>query len=229
MNTIVDPQDAADTLLQTFEYILQENMQGIPILNTRLQVQTLGFQIFEDRIMGIVITPWLMNLVMLPNEYDDWDKLELGKKMPIKFPSSSYKFMVNEIDGIGKCKTHSMYSPMHEFSSQDHAVKVAQDFLNDLMVARDATVEELVDEDLLGRIMRGEEIDVNLDEFAVIEPVTQLSAQSNTKIMKTDALSSSNDSMINSPVSSVDTLKTEPKISQAMSRRDLLRGKFLRS
>ncbi len=44
MKVISVPQDAAEILLQTFERILQENMQGIPILNNKLQVQTLGFQ-----------------------------------------------------------------------------------------------------------------------------------------------------------------------------------------
>lgn len=221
MKTIDDPHNAAETILLTFEHILQESMQGIPILNNKLQVQTLGFQKFDGRIMGIVITPWLMNLILLPNEEDDWSELELGKKMPIKFPSTSYKFMVNEIDGIGKCKTHSLYSPMREFNSQDQAVKVAEDFLNDLIVARESTVEELVDEDLLGRIMRGEEIDINLDEFAVIEPFQQ-SAQADAAIVIKE-------NEINSPISSKTSIITVPKMSQAMSRRDLIRGKFLRS
>ncbi len=221
MTNFVNPQDAADTLLQTFEYILRENMQDIPILNNKLQVQTLGFQKFEGRIIGIVITPWLMILIMLPNDDDDWNKLELGKKMPIKFPSSSYKFMVNDIDGIGKCKTHSMFSPMHEFNSQDHAVKVAQDFLNDIIVTREPTVEELVDEDLLGRIMRGEEIDVNLDEFAIIEPVKQPIAQP----IETEATTAINKKI----VKSAESTTSSSKMSQSMSRRDLIRGKFLRS
>lgn len=226
MKTIVEPQDAAVTLLQTFEHILQENMQGIPILNKKLHVQTLGFQMYNGRIIGIVITPWLMNLIMLPNEDDDWNELELGKKMPVKFPSTSYKFMVNEINGIGKCKTHSMYSPMHEFTSQDHAVKVAQDFLHNLNVEREPTVEELVDEDLLGRIMRGEEIDVNLDEFAVIEPIKQSNVQTTAhsavqKVTETDVIPPIKENVVNSPL--------PPKMSQAMSRRDIIRGKFLRN
>lgn len=221
MKTMSDPQDAAETLLQTFEHILQENMQGIPILNNKLQVQTLGFQMYDGRIIGIIITPWLMNLIMLPNEEDDWSELELGKKMPIKFPSTRYKFMVNEIDGIGKCKTHSLYSPMREFNSQEHAVKVAQDFLNDLIVEREPTVEELVDEDLLGRIMRGEEIDVNLDEFAVIEPIKQP--------IETQATSDIKETVASSPVSTTTSATASQKMSQAMSRRDLIRGKFLRS
>ncbi len=153
---------------------------------------------------------------MLPNEEDDWSELELGKKMPIKFPATNYKFMVNEIEGVGKCKTHSLYSPMHEFKSQEHAVNVAQDFLNNLIVEREPTVEELVDEDLLGRIMRGEEIDVNLDEFAVIEPIKQSAKPELT----------TKEDKVNAAISPVTSTTTVPKMSQAMSRRDLIRGKF---
>jgi [NiFe] hydrogenase assembly HybE family chaperone len=63
MNT---PQTAAEKLEQIFDKIHQEQMQGIPILNNMLKVQALGFQEYQGRIVGILITPWLMNLVMLP-------------------------------------------------------------------------------------------------------------------------------------------------------------------
>jgi len=212
MKIIADPQAAVDRLEQIFVHILHNNMQGIPILNNHLAVQTLGFQVFDGRIIGIIITPWLMNLIMLPNKQDDWSKLQLGDKMPVKFPSAVHKFMVNEIDGIGKCKTCSLYSPMHEFSSQTHALTVAQDFINALLVARDATVEELVDEDLLGRIMRGEDIDVNLDEFAALEPLAQPAAQP----AEVSVIKDNRETFVSAPP-------------RALSRRDLIRGKFLRS
>ncbi len=56
-----------------------------------------------------------MNVVMLPSEGDDWSNLALGYKQAHKFLSKTYKFMINEIEGIGKCLTHSLYSPMREF------------------------------------------------------------------------------------------------------------------
>jgi [NiFe] hydrogenase assembly HybE family chaperone len=216
MKAIKDPQEAAKVVTSTFEDILQESMKDVPILNNRLQVETLGFQMYENRIMGIVITPWLMNLVMLPNDEDDWSELELGKKQPIEILGRTYKFMVNEVEGIGKCKTHSLYSPMHEFNSHNHALKVARDFLEDLMTERQPTVEELVDEDLvdedlLGKIMRGEEVKVDLDQFAVIEPHS--SAEASKK--QPDSISNATTS----------TLKE--RVKKPMSRRDLLRGKFL--
>ncbi|MEW8014924.1 MAG: [NiFe]-hydrogenase assembly chaperone HybE [Candidatus Sedimenticola endophacoides] len=157
-------------IVQTFERILREQMQGIPLLNHRLRVETLGFQEWRGRVVGIVITPWLMNLVMLPGEGDDWESLELGDKQPQEFPSTTYRFMVNEIDGIGRCQTHSLYSPMHEFLSQEHALAAARGFLDTLMVERERSEEERVDEALLGRILRGEETpEVELGAFDIAE------------------------------------------------------------
>lgn len=169
------PESVGKILEQTFCRIHRENMQGIPILNSKIAIQALGFQEFEGRLLGIIITPWLMNVVLLPSIEDDWSDLKLGQKTWQSFPSKKYRFLVNEIDGIGFCQTHSIYSPMNDFTSHEQAEKVALDFIKSLMICPDPmtskTEEELVDEELLGRIMRGEETpEVNFDDFAVIEP-----------------------------------------------------------
>lgn len=199
-----DPQLAAKMLEQTFNRILHEQMVGIPILNDVLKVQALGFQEFKGRIIGILITPWLMNLVMLPREDDDWSALELGKKQPHRFPSKTFKFMVNEFDGIGKCQTYSLFSPMNEFINQDHALAAAQSFLDTLMVETAPTEECIVDEVQADCIMRGEDtLAVNLDDFAVIE-ATETAV----------------------PVREASEIKL--RVAKKLSRRDLLRGSFLR-
>lgn len=200
-----DPQAVAEILEITFNKIHQEKMQGIPILNTAIRVQALGFREYEGRILGVIITPWLMNVVMLPGEDDDWNGLKVGKKQLHKFPSNTYKFMVNEIDNIGICQTHSLYSPMQDFASHERAVKAAQGFLDTLMVETEPTEEDLVDEDLLGRILRGEEPpEVDLDDFAVIEAkettATPVRGQSEMNV----------------------------RVERKLSRRDLLRGNFIR-
>ncbi len=202
-----NPQAIAELLEKTFNTIHQVQMQGIPILNTAISVQAVGFQEYEDRIIGVIITPWLMNLVMLAGEKDDWSHLEMGKKQLHEFSSKTYKFMVNEIDGFGKCQTHSIFSPMQDFASHEQAVRAAQDFLDNLMVESELTEEDLVDEDLLGRIMRGEETsEVDLDDFAVIE-ATETTAR---------------------PVRGQSEMKVRVE-KKNLSRRDLLRGSFLRN
>jgi len=161
---MMDPKAVAEQLEQTFNKIHLENMQGIPILNSAIRIQALGFQLFQGRVIGIIIAPWLMNVVILPTEDEDWSHMNLGDKRPQKFLSRTYKFMLNKFDGIGLCQTHSLYSPMQNFASHEQALHAAQSFLDDLMVERDLTEEEQVDEELLGRVLRGEAIpEVNFD------------------------------------------------------------------
>ncbi len=197
-----DIQRVVESLERAFERIHQEQMRDIPILNPLLRVQTLGFQEYQGRVLGVLITPWLMNLVMLPAEADNWDEMKLGDKRSYNFPSGDYRFLLNEIDGVGRCQAHSLYSPMHEFINQDHAVAAAQSFLDRLMVeAVDET--DPVDEELLGRIMRGEESsEVEMDGFAV-------SGSSETPAP---------------PVRGANPAASQ--VDSAMSRRDLLRGNF---
>ncbi len=153
-----------------FLRIEQEQMQGIPLLNPMLKVKSVGFQEFEGRVVGVIITPWMMNLMMFPGEDEDWSDMALGHKQPHRFPANQYKFMVNEIDGIGCCQTHSLYSPMHEFVDQEHAEAAARSFMQTLMVEVEQPDEDPYDEELLGRILRGEEeADIDVDGFAVAE------------------------------------------------------------
>ncbi|MET0091355.1 MAG: [NiFe]-hydrogenase assembly chaperone HybE [Candidatus Thiodiazotropha sp.] len=153
-----------------FKLIEQEQMQGIPILNPALRVETLGFQTFEGRAVGIVITPWMMNLMLLPAEGEDWSGLKTGDKTRHRFPANEFPFMVNEFDGIGICQTHSPYSPMHEFMDQDHAVAAAESFMQTLMTPVENPDTDPFDEALLGRILRGEETpEVVMDGFALAE------------------------------------------------------------
>jgi [NiFe] hydrogenase assembly HybE family chaperone len=169
----VDMTDLATLSRQieaVFKRIENEQMQGIPLLNPALHVQTIGFQCYQERTVGIVITPWLMNLVLLPAEGEEWSDLKLGDKTSHRFPANEFRFMVNEIDGIGIYQSHSLYSPMHEFMDQDHAVAAAESFMQTLMVEVERPETDPHDEELLGRILRGEETPVaELDGFALAE------------------------------------------------------------
>ncbi|MCU7844275.1 MAG: [NiFe]-hydrogenase assembly chaperone HybE [Candidatus Thiodiazotropha sp. (ex Monitilora ramsayi)] len=191
-----DLDQLTQTIEASFNRIHDEQMQGLPLLNPMLRVETVGFQHYDGRTVGIVITPWLMNLILFPAEGEDWSQMELGHKQPHRFPSNRYKFMVNEIDGLGRCQTHSLFSPMHEFVNHDHAVAAAQSFMETLMVEVEKPDEDPYDEELLGRILRGEETpEVEMDGFALAE---QKAAAGNMPDMET----------------------AEPGI----TRRDLLRG-----
>ncbi len=70
------PEQTAIQLQNIFNQILQDQMQGIPIVNHSLNVQSIGFQEYQNRTLGIVITPWFMNLFLLPGKTDQWSDME---------------------------------------------------------------------------------------------------------------------------------------------------------
>lgn len=153
------PDDLALRVAKLFERIHREQMAGLPLLNNKLSVTTLGFQEFEGRILGMLITPWMMSLLRFPGPQDDWQSLALGSKHMIDFPSGSYRFLINVIDGLGVCQMHSLHSPMHPFGNQGEAIARATAFLDKLLVNPPQGVQnDPVDEELLGKIMRGEKV-----------------------------------------------------------------------
>ena len=158
MNAVA-PDFYATRVANLFERIHREQMAGLPLLNKALSVATLGFQEFEGHILGMVITPWMMSLLRLPGPQDEWQSQALGSKHMIAFPSGNYRFLINVIDELGVCQMHSLHSPMHPFGNQAAAIAEAKNFLDKLLVIPPQGVQyDPVDEELLGKIMRGEKV-----------------------------------------------------------------------
>lgn len=104
-------------LTRAFEEILVSRMQGLPILNPRLSVETLPLQHYGNEWLGILITPWSMNLIVLPINSGDWRHVP-GDAFDRHFPYGNYRFQVGHADGIGRYALCSLFSPMFEFADQ---------------------------------------------------------------------------------------------------------------
>jgi [NiFe] hydrogenase assembly HybE family chaperone len=113
-------------LVTDFTEVWHGKMRDVPIVNKLLHVQAVGFQMHEGRPLGVLISPWFMNLVQLPAEGEDWSKLVPGAKEVIGFASGEYEFIHNVREMVGGYKACSLFSPMGEFRSQAQAVDVAR-------------------------------------------------------------------------------------------------------
>jgi len=108
-------------------------MQGIPLLNIDLAVQAVGFQERPQGILGVLITPWFVNLILLPSGDAPLKGLPIGAGQEIELPARKIRFTVNELDGIGPYLSHSLFSPVNCFHDQSAAVAAAQAALAELM------------------------------------------------------------------------------------------------
>ena len=118
--------EATARLTADFTEIWHAKMRDVPIVNKLLHVQAVGFRMHEGRPLGVLLSPWFMNLVMLPGEGEDWSGLTAGAKEIIAFPSGNYEFIHNTREQTGGYKACSLFSPMGDFKSQAQAVDVAR-------------------------------------------------------------------------------------------------------
>jgi len=121
------------SLHTTYDRIYRERMSDMPIINPAVQVRTIGFQLWQGHIIGILITPWCMNLMCLPGEHEDWSGYRDLTKVSREFPAGTYEFINSSDATIGKYQMCSLFSPMYEFVSDDMAVETAQIILRELM------------------------------------------------------------------------------------------------
>jgi [NiFe] hydrogenase assembly HybE family chaperone len=109
--------DAAARLVGAYRKIAL-SMHGLPIYNPQLVVEAVQFREHAGRQVGIVLTPWFMNIVAVATAADR-ESWQSGATVRLGFPSGEYDFIVGEIEEFGWLASCSLFSPMNDFA--DHA------------------------------------------------------------------------------------------------------------
>ena len=102
-------------------------MQDLPIFNPNLKVEAVGFTPWQGRLLGVLITPWFMNLVLLPGAQDDWSELASGTSETWELPAGEYEFTVTADDALGVHQSLSLFTTVIDFPDQQTARAVAQE------------------------------------------------------------------------------------------------------
>lgn len=123
-------------LEQVFAHIGATRMQGVPVLNAALRVQAIGFEVDGEGdggaqvLLGILITPWFMNLLRLPLRPDATTAhAEPGSKRSHRCGAQLFEFIAAQEEALGRLEACSLFSPMFEFADQAGAVATATEVL----------------------------------------------------------------------------------------------------
>ncbi|AHE98009.1 hydrogenase expression/formation protein HupJ [Thioalkalivibrio paradoxus ARh 1] len=100
-------------------------MQGMPLANPALQVEAVGFRHLHGAVFGVLILPWSMLLLRIP----DTGALRLGATAVRELPRGQVDFVGAHEDMIGAYESCSLFSPMFGFPDQATARAVAEEIL----------------------------------------------------------------------------------------------------
>jgi [NiFe] hydrogenase assembly HybE family chaperone len=123
------------SLARIFRRVAAEGMAGMPLGNPALEVEAVGFRQTENgHWLGVLITPWAVDLLLLPATSSSWPDKAAGETQCWRFPSGVYEFLAASHEELGSYHLCSLFSPPHQFTSQEAARQTAQAILSGLFI-----------------------------------------------------------------------------------------------
>jgi len=117
-----------------FERIHRERMVGLPILNDALQVDVVGFIGLQERWIGVLITPWCLNLMVLPMNDDGWQPPAEGVWRHETFPGQAFQLLGGVEEEVGSYAFRSLASPVTGYPNHEAVRDIARELLKQLLI-----------------------------------------------------------------------------------------------
>lgn len=151
-------------------------MEGLNFVNPAIEVEAVGFAPWEAHWLGVMVTPWCINLMLLPRDAAGWTSLPQGRTLRYRFPAGDYDFISAHDEQVGEYQMCSLISPVLELPDHATACQVAE-------LARAALLDPA----------NAPQAEVAADDAAAAPdqapaPITQLEAQANAPMSKRDFL-----------------------------------------
>ena len=119
---------SVEQLVDFYRKVYDERFRDMPIINPQLEVEAVGFGRLEEHEFGALITPWFLNLVLLPGT-DRWDARPQGSVCQIELPGGKVDFTVSHDDVLGTTLSAALFSSVADFPDQSLAREVATETL----------------------------------------------------------------------------------------------------
>jgi [NiFe] hydrogenase assembly HybE family chaperone len=117
--------DPGPPLVALYRQVLATSMAGLPFLNPALEVEAVGFCRWQGDWLGAVITPWFINLFLLPGGGSAWSPLAPGGRRDVVFPAGHLNFIGDYDDAVGDYQSSPLFAPVRQFADQREAREAA--------------------------------------------------------------------------------------------------------
>ena len=120
-NAAAERPSPAAALRRRYVDILRTQMSDVPVLNTGLRVEALGFRPWSEHWLGVLVTPWFMNLVLFPRVPERWHAIAERESRHYVLPAGVFEFIGSHDAVLGDFQSCSLFSPMFEFATHEGA------------------------------------------------------------------------------------------------------------
>lgn len=121
--------DPGAVLEAHYRQIWATQRDALPSPNPRLQVAAIGFSRVDGDWLGVMVTPWFLNLMLLPGGGNLWGDIPAGQRRYLELACGTVQFVADDDPDIGPYQYSSLISPVTSLADMAAARQVAQDAL----------------------------------------------------------------------------------------------------
>jgi [NiFe] hydrogenase assembly HybE family chaperone len=102
-------------------------MSDMPFVNPALEVETVGFLRHEGDWLGVIITPWFLNLFLLCGGGMLWRDLAAGQRQLVQLPCGAMQFIADDDPDLGLYQYCPLIAAVGTLPNQSSARQTAVD------------------------------------------------------------------------------------------------------
>ena len=118
-----------------YQEVWQSRMAGLPFINPALRVEAVGFARHEGDWLGVVITPWFLNLFLLNGGGALWRDISAGQRRTVELPCGALQFIADDDPAIGSYQYCPLIAPVTAIADMNTARQAALDALHAALTA----------------------------------------------------------------------------------------------
>lgn len=123
-------RDPAAQVEAYFRRVLVERMAGLPFLNPALHVAATSFMRLEGDWLGAVVTPWCLQLMLLPGGGTLWADIPAGERRAVALPVGAIEFIADAGEaGLPAFHYCPLIAPVGDIADMAAACQAAHDAL----------------------------------------------------------------------------------------------------
>lgn len=136
-------RDPAPQVEAYFRHVLAERMAELPFLNPALHVAATPFLRLEGDWLGAVVTPWCLQLMLLPGGGTLWADIPAGERRGVALPAGALDFIADAgEDALPAFQYCPLIAPVTDIPDMAAACQAAHDALAAVLTAPPAPAPE---------------------------------------------------------------------------------------
>ena len=141
-------EDPSPSIQAWFTDVQHSRMAGLPFLNPRLEVEVLDMGRVRGDWLGALITPWSIQLVLLPGGGELWSDLAAGCRHSVTLPAGEVPFLADAgEEGLKAYQYCALTTTVESFSDMAAAREFARDALKTALTAPEPPAAEGVEDE----------------------------------------------------------------------------------